>query len=69
MISLDKNYTTRSGTPVVIYAVYNQYDSPQTHGAIIFPHTAMQCTWTLNGCFYEDGCEDECGLDLVEIGQ
>ena len=66
MISVDKNYRTRSGTIVHIYAIHPDQKLEQVHGALVYPDFIQMQTWDINGRFTEKS-DEESILDLVEV--
>lgn len=65
MISIDKNYRTKSGLKVVIYAIYPEQKMEQVQGALVYPGWVQLQSWGINGKFY-DQIDKDCFLDLVE---
>ena len=63
-ISLDKQYTTRNGHKVRLYAVDGGGEYP-IHAAVFIDGMWKSNTWTVKGCYYMDGTIDN--LDLIEI--
>jgi len=66
MISLDKTYKTRSGSKVIIHAIYPYNEMQQVQGAIHYTNCTQMNSWSLDGRFHE-GTTDSSGLDLVEV--
>lgn len=62
MIDKNKQYKTRSGLPVRIYATDGGGDYP-IHGATCFGDIWHLCFWTKDGFF----TGNEGGLDLIEV--
>lgn len=62
MIDKNKQYRTRSGLPVRIYATDCGGDYP-VHGATCFGDIWHLCFWTKDGFF----TGNEGGLDLIEV--
>jgi hypothetical protein len=67
MISLDKKYKTRSGTTVVIHAIYPHNRDQQVQGAIVYTDGFQMNSWSLEGRFHEGNNIDTSGLDLIEV--
>lgn len=67
MISLDKTYKTRSGSEVVIHAIYPNNKDSQVQGGIVYNDYVQMQSWTIEGGFFEDGTNRTSGLDLVEV--
>ena len=65
MIDKNKQYRTRSGLPVRIYATDCGGDYP-VHGAVLDSHGWFDFAWTKEGLTFIDQIA-ECDLDLVEI--
>ncbi len=66
MISLDKTYKTRSGSKVIIHAIYPYNERQQVQGAINYTNCTQMNSWSLEGRFHE-GTTDSSSLDLVEV--
>lgn len=66
MISLDKTYKTKSGTKVIIHAIYPYNEMQQVQGAINYNDYTQMNSWDLEGRFHE-GTIDDSSLDLVEV--
>lgn len=64
MINMNKQYKTRGGDEVRIYAVDGEGDWP-VHGAVKLSDKWKSVTWTLDGIFYEQNQSHS--LDLVEV--
>ena len=64
MIDKNKQYKTRSGLPVRIYATDCLYTYP-VHGAILDPRGSFDFGWTKEGRTFINQVTD-CELDLVE---
>jgi hypothetical protein len=67
MISLDKTYKTRTGSEVVIHAIYPNNKDSQVQGGIVYNDYVQMQSWTIEGGFFEDGTNRTSGLDLVEV--
>jgi hypothetical protein len=66
MISLDKTYKTKSGSKVIIHAIYPYNEMQQVQGAIDYNNCTQMNSWSLDGRFHE-GTTDGSSLDLVEV--
>jgi hypothetical protein len=67
-VAMGKQYETREGKKVVIYAVYPINDSENVHGAVYDEYDDENWTaeeWYADGTYYAD--DEESPLDLVEV--
>jgi len=63
-ISMDKNYTTLEGDPVVIYSTSGVGNYP-VHGAI----AGEINTWAVDGRYWPKGSKNTTKYDLLEVGE
>lgn len=64
MIDIKKQYKTRDGNKVRIYATDGN-DTYPIHGAVFIDGVWKATTWTVKGCYDVTGTTDN--LDLIEI--
>ena len=66
-VIINGRYETKDGKEVKIYAIYPNINEPieQVHGAMFEHGEWSSDTWSLDGFYYQDKCENE--DNLVEL--